>query len=281
MRILITGIAGFIGSHLAIALQRQGHEVHGVDNLETGSESNWHFMVDLDIADRQKFYRVANAVQPELVIHCAASYKDPIKWHRDVDTNITGTINATLVAKHHDCPIVYFQTALPSVSSYAISKIAGQQYIELSGVPYLIFRLANIYGPRNLSGPIPTFYKRIKAGQPCTVVDTSRDMVYIDGLVECVMLALESEARGVYDVCSGEQTPIARLYGEVAELFGQELDAPIVPPSKDDVQTQVSLERTLPGWKATTEIGYGIGRAVDWYEQHGVGETFTHLKVGA
>src|SRR6266496_3864184 len=183
MRVLVTGAAGFIGSHLAERLESEGHYVCGIDNLETGRTVSFPFFCEFDIADRKSFYRVANDLKPELVIHCAASYKDPDKWHQDVDTNVTGTINAVLVAKHHGAKLVYFQTALPPVSSYAISKIAGEHYIRLSQVPALIFRLANVYGPRNVSGPIPAFYKRLTAGERCTVSLTSRDMVYIDDLV--------------------------------------------------------------------------------------------------
>ena len=176
MRLLITGVCGFIGSHLAERFHAQGDEVFGVDNLETGRLPNWPTACELDISQRRDLYEYANVARPDLVIHCAASYKDPAKWHRDIDTNVTGTVNAVLVAKHHGCPLVYFQTALPPVSSYAISKTAGLHYIQQSGIPHLVFRLANIYGPRNLSGPVPTFYKRLQAGDPCTVVDTTRDM---------------------------------------------------------------------------------------------------------
>ena len=86
-----------------------------------------------------------------------------------------------------DARIFYFQTVLPPISSYAISKIAGEHYLRLSGQPLTVFRLASIYGPRNLSGAIPTFYRQIKAGQPCTVVeDATRDFVFIEDLVERV-----------------------------------------------------------------------------------------------
>ncbi len=93
-------------------------------------------------------------------MHCAASYSNPNFWHRDTQTNVLGTINATIAAKHHGARLIYFQTALPPISSYAISKIAGEQYIGLSDVEATVFRLANIYGPRNLSGPLPAFWKR-------------------------------------------------------------------------------------------------------------------------
>jgi UDP-glucose 4-epimerase len=236
----------------------------------------------VDIADRRLLYDFANGAVPELVIHCAASYSDPDKWHRDTDTNVTGTINATLVAKHHGARLVYFQTALPPISSYAISKIAGEQYIKLSGVDSLIFRLANVYGPRNLSGPIPTFYKRLSAGEPCTVVDTRRDLVYIDDLIELVMTALGTNAQGKYDVCSGYESSIAEMYDLVAGELQIAERAAVKPAGADDVLSMNLDWRSAFarfGWKASTPLAEGIKETVAWYREHGVGETYTHLKV--
>lgn len=167
MNVLVTGAAGFIGSHLCERLHADGNTVVGVDNLTTGREANVPDGVDLhveDIRDRDVLYGIANATKPDLIVHCAASYSNPNYWHRDTDTNTTGSINVAIVAKHHGVRVVYFQTALPPTSSYAISKHAGEHYLTLSGVPLTVFRLANMYGPRNLSGPIPTFYRRITAG---------------------------------------------------------------------------------------------------------------------
>lgn len=289
-RVLITGMAGFIGSHLKDRLSGEGQEVWGVDNLETGRRENAPGVEVLDIADREALYEVANELRPELVIHCAASYKDPDKWHRDTDTNVTGTINVTLVAKHHGAKIVYFQTGLPPISSYAITKLAGEQFIRLSGVPHLIFRLANVYGPRNVSGPIPAFYKRITEGQPCTVVDTTRDVVYISDLVDCVMLALRSGSLGTYDVCSGAQTSIMDQWQAVSDALpiSPNLDhfdprliggPPLVPVAEDDVQPAVTPDKGVPGWACSVSLGDGVREAVAWYMQHGISNTYTHLAV--
>ena len=280
MNILITGVAGFIGSHLAEAFSAdKANWVAGADNLETGRLMNWSRAVELDISNRKLFYAFANEVEPDLVIHCAASYKDPNLWHRDIDTNTAGTVNALLVAKHHTAKFVYFQTALPPISSYAISKIAGEHYIRLSGVQHLIFRLANIYGPRNVSGPIPAFFQRLERNEACTVVQTTREMVFIDDLVECVFDALARGLEGTFDVCSGHKTPIAQLYGEVASHFKSARIAEFVAPAQDDVQTELSVERRVPGWKPTTPLNFGIARAVDWYREHGVEKAYTHLSL--
>lgn len=291
MRVLITGAAGFIGSHLADRLQADGHDVFGVDNLTTGRRENFPAPIDgsgkwfrkLDIADRGDFYSYANYAEPDLVIHCAASYSDPNLWHRDTDTNVAGTINATLVARHHDARLVYFQTALPPTSSYAISKIAGEQYIHLSGVPATVFRLANMYGPRNLSGPIPTFYRRITAGEPCTVVDTRRDMVYVQDLVDAVMRAVDGGVTGKFDICSGAHLPIESLYWAVALKLGCNIEPGRMRAGDDDVK-QMELDpmpawRALDHWTPRTPLEQGVEQAVAWYRDHGVDQTYTHLSL--
>jgi UDP-glucose 4-epimerase len=270
MNILITGICGFIGSHLADRFVKEGHDVSGIDNLETGRFANSPVGFEhIDIADRQDFYNVANRTEPDLVVHCAASYKDPNKWHTDTDSNVTG---------------------LPPISSYAITKIAAEHFVRLSGQPHLIFRLANVYGPRNVSGPIPAFFKRISAHQECTVVATVRDVVFIRDLVDCVTLALDRGYTGTYDVCSGENTTILAQWQAVSDALPVTTDPDpfdprhlgppmLVPAHPDDVQPDVNPENGVPGWKPTVGLTEGVAEAVAWYQRHGVEQTFTHLAV--
>src|SRR5207248_2858974 len=98
-------------------------------------------------------------------------------------------------------PITLDHPILPGASSYAISKTAGEQYVMLSGLDYLSFRLANAYGPRNLSGPLPTFFQRLNAHKSTFVMDTRRDFVFVDDLVDVVMKALDGVGRsGVYHI---------------------------------------------------------------------------------
>jgi UDP-glucose 4-epimerase len=279
VRILITGAAGFVGSHLLQA--HTEHEVYGFDNFLTSSELVGVEL--LDISQRRMLYALANEIEPEVVIHCAASYSDPDLWHRDTETNVGGAINAAAVAKHHGAHLLYFQTILPPVSSYAISKIAGEQYLRLSGVPLTVFRMANIYGPRNISGPIPVFYKRITQGKPCLVVDTTRDMVFIDDLVRLVKTCVEQTITGTYDVCSGVQTPIMEMYQAIAEELGHEETPPLIPPASDDVQGTISLSNALPSWKwqEMVPLREGIARTVASYREGGVTDTYTHLRLGS
>ena len=134
------------------------------------------------------------------MIHTAASYKDPDDWDGDALTNCVGSANVARASKDHKVGrLIYFQTALcygtkpreqpitlshpidPVNSSYAISKTAGEHYIQCSGVDWVTFRLANVVGPRNVSGPLPIFFERLSQGKRCFVTEARRDFVFVDG----------------------------------------------------------------------------------------------------
>ncbi|MBE0696814.1 MAG: NAD-dependent epimerase/dehydratase family protein, partial [Anaerolineaceae bacterium] len=178
MKILITGGAGFVGSHLADRLLARRDEVLVIDNYATGRRDNLSEkpglkIVEGTIADDKLVNRVFDEFAPEVVVHAAASYKDPHNWVEDARTNALGTAVIVKVSERLNIKrLVYFQTALcyglhpieqpitldhplrPFESSYAISKTAGENYIFLSGLDAVSFRLANAYGPRNVSGPL-------------------------------------------------------------------------------------------------------------------------------
>ena len=192
MRVLITGGAGFIGSHLADRLLHRGDEVLVIDNFSTARRDNLaererleiveDTIVDPDLVER-RWARFA----PDVVAHAAASYKDPDNWLEDAATNAArnGQRRAGVGGQRRR-RFVYFQTALcyglhpveqpitldhplrPEESSYAISKTAGEYYVRLSGLDWVSLRLANAYGPRNVSGPLPTFYQRLTTGKPAS-----------------------------------------------------------------------------------------------------------------
>jgi len=306
MKVYVTGGAGFIGSHLADRLLARGDSVTVIDTYETGRRDNLVPQSGLEIiegsiADADLVAETIGDTEPDLVIHAAASYKDPDDWTNDALVNAVGTANVAKAARAAGCErLIYFQTALcyglkpleqpitlahpilPGGSSYAISKTAGEQYIELSGIDYVTFRLANAYGPRNLSGPLPTFYQRLSDGKPCFVMDTRRDFIFVDDLVECVMPAVDGRGHGAYHISSGADFSIQELFDEVVRAMRINLERPVEvrERSPDDAFTILldpSRVQQDFDWRPRTALADGVLRAIDWYKENGVSQTFTHL----
>jgi UDP-glucose 4-epimerase len=182
-------------------------------------------------------------------------------------------------------PITLTHPTVAGGSSYAISKTGGEQYIQMSRVDHIIFVLANAYGPRNISGPLPTFFQRLTAGKPCFVMDTRRDFIYIADLVDITMRALAGMGQaGAYHVSSGSDHAIKELFDATVAALDIELDGEVEvrDRSADDVYTilldPAKTERDFD-WKISTPLAQGIKEAVAYYREHGITETFTHLKL--
>jgi len=305
---LITGGAGFVGSNLADRLMARGDQVAVIDNFETARRDNLApgrnlTLIEGSIADRGLVDSTFEEHRPEVVVHAAASYKDPDNWHGDALTNVVGTVNVVRASERLKVGrFIYFQTALgyglhpleqpitlnhplqPSGSSYAISKTAGEQYIFLSSLDYISFRLANAYGPRNLSGPLPTFYQRLTTGKPCFVTDTRRDFIYISDLVEVATMAVDGRGRrGPYHVSSGSDYSIKELFDATVKALGIALDREVEVKARnpDDVAT-ILLDPSKTAqdfdWRITTPLEVGVAATIDYYRTHGIEQTYTHLK---
>lgn len=306
--VLITGGAGFIGSHLTERLLERGDSVLVIDNFATArhdtltSHDNLKLVEDT-IADEALVQRLFAEFEPEIVVHAAASYKDPEAWTEDSRTNAVGTANIVRASQEAGISrLIYFQTALcyglhpqeqpitlshpldPKDSSYAISKTAGEWYVRLSGLDWISFRLANVYGPRNLSGPLPTFFQRLSEGKPVFVMDTRRDFVFVDDLADVAMKAIEGRGEtGVYHVSSGSDVSIKELFDATIKSMGIELEEEVeVRPRNPDDAPSILLDPSKTesdfDWKAGSPLDEGVAKAVAYYREYGVAETFTHLK---
>ena len=308
MKILITGGAGFIGSHLADRLLARGDEVLVIDNYATGRRDNLKAnpkltVVEGTIADAGLVSRTFESFVPEVVIHAAASYKDPAAWVEDSLTNAAGTAAVVQAAEKAKVGrLIYFQTALcyglkpleqpitlghpilPGNSSYAISKTAGEFYVALSSLDWISFRLANAYGPRNLSGPLPTFYQRLSTGKKCFCMDTRRDFIYVQDLVDCVIKAVDGKgSKGAYHISSGSDYSIKELFDATIAALAIKLDEPVeVRPRGADDAPSILLDPSATNrdfdWKVTTSLTTGVDRAITYYKEFGIAETYTHLK---
>jgi UDP-glucose 4-epimerase len=310
MRVLVTGGAGFIGSHLTDRLLARSDEVTVIDNYATGRRDNLPdaapglTVIEGDVADGEVVEEAFKRFRPEVVVHAAASYKDPEDWASDAATNVLGTALVVRASESVQARrFIYLQTALcyglhpleqpitldhpilPGASSYAISKTAGEQYVALSGLEWQSFRLANAYGPRNLSGPLPTFFSRLSAGKPCFVMDTRRDFVFVSELIDVLEKAIDGVGgAGAYHVSSGGDYSIQELFDATVAALGIELDTPVEvrPRGPDDAYTILldpsRTERDF-GWRAGVPLEQGVKDAIEYYRRFGITDTYTHLKL--
>lgn len=307
MKVLVTGACGQVGSHVTEMLLDRGDRVLGIDNLATGRKEHLPDNPNLDlvigsIADRELVDRLTDEFKPDVLIHTAASYKDPDDWHRDTLTNCVGGVNLIQAAKRSKVRrFIYFQTALcygvrpvqqpirldhprnPANSSYAISKTAAEYYLEISGLDYVTFRLANVIGPRNVSGPLPIFFQRLSEGKRCFVTKARRDFVFVKDLARTVLKAADGTGHGAYHFSSGKDIAIQDLYdGVVAAMELKEYPVPEVRELGPDDAPTILLDpsRTFEdfGEIEFTSLGDTIAAAVEYYQKFGVQGAYTHLK---
>ena len=305
MRILITGGAGCLGSNLIEYWLPAGHEIFVVDSFVTGKREVVPDVPGLEVVegtvvDYNLLYQCFDKFRPEIVVHAAASYKDPDDWVEDAATNVIGSANVAKLSERFQVTQLFnLQTALcygrpiqlpiPNThhtapfTSYGITKTAGEQLMLLSGVPTLSFRLANVTGPRLAIGPIPTFYKRLKAGENCFCSDSSRDFLDMRDFVALMGLAIGKKGlSGVYNVASGEAHSIKEVYDLVRQHLGfDRMDVPLVPIGDDDVPI-VTLDpsntRKEFGWVPQIGFEETIINQLKWYDEFGVTDVYSHLK---
>lgn len=305
MRILMTGGAGTLGSNLIDRYLPQGHEILVIDNFATGNKGNVPPMdglqvIEGSVADKDLVDQAFASFKPELVINSAAAYKDPSDWQEDTATNVSGSIYVAKAALEHGVKrLINFQTALaygrPEVvpipvshpnrpfTSYGISKLAGENFLMMSGLDVVSLRLANITGPRLAIGPIPTFYQRLKAGKGCFCSETVRDFLDLEDFLILMDKVIDFDApTGVFNVSTGEGKSIKDVFDAVVSYLGITLeeDVPIVPCGDDDVPAVVlDASETMKAFDWQPQYGFEetIERVLKWYDRYGVTDVFSHL----
>jgi UDP-glucose 4-epimerase len=308
MRILITGGAGCLGSNLTERYLGAGHDMLVLDNYATGHRGSLPdvhpklTLVEGSVTDRPLVDRLFADFQPSHVIHSAAAYKDPNDWLEDTRTNVEGTIHLTQAAKAAGVTrFINFHTALgygrpeklpipvdaPArpFTSYGISKQAGENFLAMSGLPFVSLRLANVTGPRLAIGPIPTFYTRLKAGKGCFCSKTVRDFIDMDdffGIMDMVMK--DGAPTGLFNVSTGTGHTIKEIFDIVVDHLKIKLDTPVpeVEPGADDVPAVVldpSATIAAFGWKPRYTFEQTIRRMLAWYDVNGVTAIYSHLKA--
>jgi UDP-glucose 4-epimerase len=307
MKVFVTGRNGQVGSTVADLLLARGDTVMSIDNFSTGRRDSLLpqenlTQVEDTIVDGEKVDQLFEEFKPDVVVHTAASYKDPDDWGTDALVNAGGTANIARACKTHGVKrLVYFQTALcygtkpiqqpirldhpidPVNSSYAISKTAGENYVQFSGVEWVSFRLANVIGERNVSGPLPIFYSRLSEGKRCFVTPARRDFCYAGDLAKVVVRAADGVGNGAYHFSSGKDVAIKELYDAVVSAMKlNEYPEPEVKPLGPDDAESILLDpqRTFEdfGEVSFTPLNDIAQVAVDRWSREGVQGGYTHLK---
>jgi UDP-glucose 4-epimerase len=298
-KILITGGAGFIGSHLVDALIEKGHQVLVIDNLSTGKRENLNKKAkfyNFDICDFKKIKPLFKNI--DFVFHLAAlprlllSIEDPI---RTSEVNIMGTINVFKAASDAKVKRVIFassssvygeQKELPlreemepkPISPYGLQKLVGEKFAKLFtklyGIPIVSLRYFNVYGPRidfnsDYSLVIGKFLKQKKDGKPLTIFDDgeqTRAFCYVDDVVEATIKAAESEKiKGGEVINIGSEKSYSINY--LAKLIGGEIQ--YFPPRPGDVRhtkADITLANKLLDWQPKVDFEEGIRRTKKWFE---------------
>jgi UDP-glucose 4-epimerase len=246
-RVLVTGGAGFIGSHIAEALITDGWETHLLDSLATGSVSNVPVDAHLHVADIRSESEIANVFRAgpfDAIVHCAAQTSVERSMHDpqlDREVNVTGTRLLLAAAKEaarfvfmSSGGAIYGETYDPATelsvptprSFYGMNKYVGEEFVRASGLPFAIMRPSNVYGPRQRAdaegGVLAIFCERLAAGQPIEVHGDGhqvRDFVYVADLVDAIRLALATDENVTWNVSSGTATTVL----DAAEAIGTEL----------------------------------------------------------
>ena len=303
MRVLVTGGAGFIGSHLTDALLARGDEVAALDDLSPGPAGRLDPRVTLhklSITDAAALTSAVQAFRPELICHLAAqidvraSVDAPAD---DAEVNILGTINLLEAARAAGARILFASSGgamygrdapIPSPedvpplpeSPYGIAKYCAEQYIALYNrlhrTRHSVLRLANVYGPRQDpaggAGVITIFCASALAGTQPTIYGDgtqTRDYVYVDDAVRAFLAAGDDGRPGTWNIGTGVEVSVLDLAAIVADVAGQEMRPRFAPPRAGELpRSAIAVDRAASelGWHAATPLAEGVRRVYRWIE---------------
>lgn len=303
MRVLVTGGAGFIGSHLTDALLDRGDEVTVVDDLSTGRLGRLDdraIVHKLTVTDAGPLTALAQQTRPGLICHLAgqidihASVAAPAD---DAQANVAGTVNVLEAARlagarvlfcstggalyGKDAPIPSLEDVIPLPESpLGVAKFCAEQYVRLynrlHGCAHTIVRLASVYGPRQdpagESGVIPIFCARALAGQQPVIYGDgtqTRDYVYIADAVAALVAAADQCRPGIWNVGSGTETSVLGLTQLIGDAAGRAVDPRFEPARPGELhRSALAADRAARdlGWKPAVALADGVRRVCRWIQ---------------
>ena len=302
MNIIVTGGAGFIGSHTTDRLIGLGHEVAVIDNLSTGKKSNLNpkaSFYDCDIRDKEVL-DIFMEHKPNAVIHDAAqisvriSVEDPMQ---DADINIKGSLNIIEACRKAKVPRFIFASSggtvygeqkqfpaeethpLAPLSPYGVAKLAVENYLyyynKNYGLDYISLRYGNIYGPRQdplgEAGVVAIFSKRILEGKEPTINgdgSQTRDYVFVGDVVEANVKALDASYTGPLNIGTSVETDVLGLYGLLKDISGAGIGKVHGPPKAGEQKRSLlsyNKAKQVLGWEPQTGLEEGLSETYEWF----------------
>ena len=297
MRAVVTGGAGFIGSHVVDALLARWDEVHVLDDFSKGKRENVAEGVHVHEADiRTDTARVFDEVRPEVCFHLAAQADVRVSVERpdfDADVNVVGTLHVLEAARRHGTKIVFSSTGgaiygecegparedhpRTPLAPYGVSKLAGEEYIaaynRLYGAGHASLRFGNVYGPRQdpkgEAGVVAIFMNRLREGGTPKIFGDgtqTRDYVYVGDAVTAT-LAAAGHAGGVLNIGTGAETSVLELYDRIQRVTGMEREAELTEARAGELQRSVldaSFAKQELGWEPQHSLDEGLAETWAW-----------------
>ncbi|HRZ86025.1 MAG TPA: NAD-dependent epimerase/dehydratase family protein [Candidatus Paceibacterota bacterium] len=296
MKILITGGAGFIGSHTVDLLINKGHKVVIIDNLSTGKNENLNIKAKFykeDLNNFEKISEIFETEKPEVVYHFAAqidvrkSVENPVS---DAQTNILAAINLLELCVKHNIQhfifsstggAIYGEAETPTteniepnpISPYGCAKLSIEKYLnyynKIHGLKYTILRYANVYGPRQNSkgeaGVVAIFFDKIIANENPKIYGglQTRDFVYVKDVALANMLALTDKESNVYNVGTSKESDIISIFSKINYLFNNKSTVEYLEKKKGEQQKSCLSYKKINeflGWFPTVTIDEGLGQ---------------------
>jgi len=303
MRVIVTGGAGFIGSHLTDAFLARGDDVTVIDDLATGRPARLDdraVLHKLSVTEAAELSQVIEAARPDLICHLAAQIDvraSVAKPAADAQTNVLGTINVLEAARvararvlfcstggalyGRDAPIPSMEDVLPLPESpYGIAKYCAEQYVglynRLHATDHSVLRLANVYGPRQdpagEAGVVPIFCAQVLAGRQPTIFGDgtqTRDYVYVGDAVRAFLAAADLRRPGTWNIGTGAEVSVLDLARVIGTVTGRTVQAAFAPPRPGELQrSALAVGRAAIdlGWRAKTGLADGVRSVCEWIE---------------